>query len=64
MDCALLRQAVQLRDDSGSVIKLEASGGVSLKTVGEIARTGVDRISIGSLTHQAVSLDIGLDAKA
>ncbi len=64
MDCALLRQAVQLRDDSGSAIKLEASGGVSLNTVGEIARTGVDRISIGSLTHQAVSLDIGLDAKA
>lgn len=41
----------------------EASGGVSLATVGAIARTGVDVISVGRLTHGAVSLDIGLDAE-
>jgi len=40
---------------------LEASGGVSLKTVGAIAQTGVDVISSGALTHSAPSLDIGLD---
>lgn len=41
--------------------KLEASGGVRLGTVGEIARTGVDAISVGALTHSAGALDIGLD---
>lgn len=39
----------------------EASGGVSLETVAEIAKTGVDYISVGALTHSAPSLDIGLD---
>ncbi len=57
-----LSQAVKLRDESGSGILLEASGGVSHDTVAQIARTGVDRISIGGLTHQAQSLDIGLDS--
>jgi nicotinate-nucleotide pyrophosphorylase (carboxylating) len=42
-------------------LELEASGGVSLETVGAIAATGVDRISCGALTHQAVSVDVGLD---
>jgi nicotinate-nucleotide pyrophosphorylase (carboxylating) len=42
-------------------IELEASGRVSLETVSQIAQTGVDRISSGSLTHSARSLDIGLD---
>ena len=41
--------------------KLEASGGVTLDNVGEIAATGVDYISIGSLTHSVRALDIGLD---
>jgi nicotinate-nucleotide pyrophosphorylase (carboxylating) len=41
--------------------KLEASGGVTLSGVGEIAATGVDYISIGSLTHSVTALDIGLD---
>lgn len=41
---------------------LEASGGVTLDTVGAIARTGVDLISVGALTHSAPVLDIGLDA--
>ncbi|MBO1900769.1 carboxylating nicotinate-nucleotide diphosphorylase [Leucobacter weissii] len=40
----------------------EASGGVSLDAVGAIARTGVDVISVGRLTHGAPSLDLGLDA--
>lgn len=40
----------------------EASGGVSLETVTAIARTGVDVISVGKLTHGAQALDLGLDA--
>jgi nicotinate-nucleotide pyrophosphorylase (carboxylating) len=39
----------------------EASGGVNLSTVRGIAETGVDRISIGALTHSAPSLDLALD---
>lgn len=39
----------------------EASGGVNLKTVRAIARTGVDFISVGALTHSARAVDIGLD---
>ncbi|WP_225973295.1 carboxylating nicotinate-nucleotide diphosphorylase [Nesterenkonia natronophila] len=40
---------------------VEASGGVTLETVGAIARTGVDVISVGALTHSARALDLGLD---
>ncbi|HZL99505.1 MAG TPA: hypothetical protein VFD43_04555, partial [Planctomycetota bacterium] len=39
---------------------VEASGGVSLATVGAIARTGVDRISVGALTHSAPALDLSM----
>jgi len=42
---------------------LEASGGVDLQTVGDIARTGVDVISVGALTHSAPALDVGLDVR-
>jgi nicotinate-nucleotide pyrophosphorylase (carboxylating) len=42
-------------------VLLEASGGVTLQTVRAIAETGVDRISVGALTHSAPALDIALD---
>ena len=42
---------------------VEASGGVSLRTIGDVARTGVDVISVGALTHGAPSLDLGLDVE-
>ena len=42
---------------------VEASGGVNLQTVAEIAATGVDVISVGALTHSVRSLDLGLDVK-
>lgn len=42
-------------------VTLEASGGVNLDTVRDIAETGVDVISVGALTHSAPSLDVGLD---
>jgi len=57
----MLRKAVEMRDSVAPQIELEASGGVSLKTLREIASTGVDRISVGALTHSVCSLDIGLD---
>ncbi len=60
-----LRRAVQLRDRAApdGSIQLEASGGISLETVGAIARTGVDRISVGGLTHSAAALDLALDRR-
>lgn len=56
-----LAQAVRLRDEHAPTLLLEASGGVSLQTIGAIGATGVDRISVGALTHQATSIDLGLD---
>ena len=54
-----LRTGVQLID--GRCVA-EASGGVNLDTVAEIAKTGVDIISVGAITHGATALDLGLDA--
>jgi nicotinate-nucleotide pyrophosphorylase (carboxylating) len=56
-----LGEAVRRRNAIAPRIKLEASGGVSLATVRDLARTGVDRISVGALTHSAAALDIALD---
>jgi len=58
-----LHQAVKIRDAAGMErkVELEASGGVSLDTVRAVAESGVDRISIGALTHSAACLDVGLD---
>jgi nicotinate-nucleotide pyrophosphorylase (carboxylating) len=52
-----LREAVEL---AGGRAELEASGGVTLDTVREIAETGVDYISVGALTHSAPALDLSL----
>jgi nicotinate-nucleotide pyrophosphorylase (carboxylating) len=46
---------------AGRAVVLEASGGINLDTVAAFARTGVDRISVGALTHGARSLDVTLD---
>ncbi|GAB4180095.1 MAG: carboxylating nicotinate-nucleotide diphosphorylase [Wenzhouxiangellaceae bacterium] len=54
-----LRAAVQRRGDRN--ITLEASGGIRLDNVREIAETGIDVISIGALTHSVRCLDLGLD---
>jgi nicotinate-nucleotide pyrophosphorylase (carboxylating) len=61
MSLADLRQAVRLRDAAGVPTQLEASGGVRLETIAAMAATGVERISVGAITHSAVALDIGLD---
>jgi nicotinate-nucleotide pyrophosphorylase (carboxylating) len=63
MDTETLRRAVELRDASvseGKASSLEASGGVNLETVRQIAETGVDFISVGALTHSAPTLDFSL----
>jgi nicotinate-nucleotide pyrophosphorylase (carboxylating) len=59
MSLEQMRNAVKMRGLSR--IKLEASGGVSLATVREIAMTGVDYISSGALTHSAGSIDYSLE---
>ena len=63
-----IKQAVQLRNSAlhtpHSALLLEVSGGVTLANVRAIARTGVDRISIGRLTHSAPSLDLSLEVMA
>jgi nicotinate-nucleotide pyrophosphorylase (carboxylating) len=61
MPAEVMRRAVERRNAVAPGVLLEASGGVTLATLRGIAETGVDRISIGALTHSAVALDIGLD---
>lgn len=64
-----LCQAVEMRDinlkeNGGKRIVLEASGGVTISTVKAIAHTGIDLISLGWLTHSSPSIDFGLDYSA
>ena len=61
MDLPTLREAIRLRDAVAPETRLEASGGITLSNVREIAETGVDRISIGALTHSAPALDLAFD---
>ena len=69
MDCPAMARAVAMRDDLARgpgrrvVPALEASGGVTLETVRDIALTGVERIAVGAITHSAPNLDIGLDVE-
>jgi nicotinate-nucleotide pyrophosphorylase (carboxylating) len=58
-----MRHAVALRDQNAggaNGVSLEASGGITLENVREIAETGVDFISIGALTHSAPTLDLSM----
>lgn len=61
MTPAMMADAVALRDATAARVLLEASGGITFANVAEIARTGVDRISIGALTHSAPALDLAFD---
>lgn len=56
-----IAQAVILRNKAKSRILLEASGGITLKNVKRYAATGVDRISVGALTHSRGALDISME---
>jgi nicotinate-nucleotide pyrophosphorylase (carboxylating) len=56
-----MRDCVERRNAMASAVQLEASGGVNLESIDAIAATGVDRISVGAITHSAPALDIALD---
>jgi nicotinate-nucleotide pyrophosphorylase (carboxylating) len=73
MSLQQMRTAVQMRNDWFAQMKidaprpsplLEASGGVDLSNIGDVARTGVDRIAVGALTHSAPGLDLTLELTA
>lgn len=70
MDCPTMARCVRIREELGGGLagggrprlpELEASGGVTLETVRDIAQTGVERIAVGVITHSAPALDIALD---
>src|SRR5262245_7278288 len=61
MDIATLREAVRIADRR---VVLEASGGVTLNSIADIAATGVDYISSGALTHSAANFDVAIDIEA
>jgi nicotinate-nucleotide pyrophosphorylase (carboxylating) len=58
MSCDQLQQAVQMNHGR---LWLEASGGITLDTIRDVAATGVNAISVGALTHSVRALDLGLD---
>jgi nicotinate-nucleotide pyrophosphorylase (carboxylating) len=62
MDVTTLTAAVSMAKEKGRAT--EASGGVTLDTVDAIAKTGVDSISVGALTHSARAIDLSLDVEA
>ncbi len=63
MSCELMSHAAKRRDEVNPGLELEASGGITLETIGPVSRTGVDRISVGGLTHSAVVLDVAMDVE-
>lgn len=56
-----MREAVALRNEHGSAIRLEASGRITLDRIRAVAESGVERISVGAMTHSPPVLDLGLD---
>jgi nicotinate-nucleotide pyrophosphorylase (carboxylating) len=64
MPVEMLRRCAARRNEIARGVLLEASGGVNLQSIGAIAATGVDRVSVGALTHSAAALDIALDYRA
>lgn len=65
MSVSMMRKAVALVDSKGArAAIIEASGGVTLRNVARMAGTGVDRISVGALTHSAPAIDISLEMES
>ena len=56
-----LARAVELRNRQAPGVLLEASGGITLDSLAEVAATGVDRVSMGRLTHSVSNWDVGFD---
>jgi nicotinate-nucleotide pyrophosphorylase (carboxylating) len=64
MTIEMCRQAVEMRNASqGKRVQLEASGGIDLSNVNQVAKTGVDYISIGAITKNARAIDISMRLK-
>lgn len=63
MSIEQMAEAVAMREAAGLAgrVELEASGGITLANVSSVAATGVERISVGAITHSARAVDIGLD---
>lgn len=63
MKCAQMKDAVALRDKMGRKGRplLEASGGITLENIKQAARAGVERISVGALTHSRRSIDVSME---
>lgn len=61
MTPAVMRRLVAQRDRRAPWLLLEASGGINVRSVGAVARSGVDFISSGAITHSAPQVDFGLD---
>ena len=57
MNCAQMAEAVKLVDHRA---KLEASGNITLENIAEVAKTGIDIISLGALTHSVTAFDISM----
>lgn len=64
MSPAQMSEAVALRKKLAPAVLLEASGGVTLESIPGIAATGVDRISVGALTHSAANADLSLEMES
>jgi nicotinate-nucleotide pyrophosphorylase (carboxylating) len=64
MSTAQMSEAVALRKKLAPAVLLEASGGVTLASIPGIAATGVDRISVGALTHSAANADLSLEMES
>ena len=56
-----LARAVEIRNQQSPAVLLEASGGITLESLAEVAAAGVDRISLGTLTHSVPNWDVGFD---
>ncbi len=63
MDPAMLREAVALARTGADAPELEASGGIGLDNVRDVAASGVDFVSVGALTHSAPNLDISMELR-
>ncbi|HAX18118.1 MAG TPA: nicotinate-nucleotide diphosphorylase (carboxylating), partial [Actinobacteria bacterium] len=62
MDYRELRDSVRkIRESLGRTCIIEASGGISLETLEEICKTGIDIVSVGALTNSAKAIDFSLD---
>ncbi|MGL1933982.1 MAG: carboxylating nicotinate-nucleotide diphosphorylase [Fibrobacterales bacterium] len=60
MDLETMSSAVALTRETNKSVKLEASGNMTLKRIASVAKTGVDFISVGALTHSVPALDISM----